>query len=112
MLVAIAVFVAIFGIVAAPYWFLVLRPEEQEERALKRRLRVPRVRAVGGVVKGREKLSSLPALDAILSRSASIVDPFDRLIDQSGLSVNVGTILLASAFCAVVVFAIADFFLP
>src|SRR5436190_1127899 len=102
-----AVFVAILAIIVGPYWLLVVRPEEEEDRALKKRLKVPRaVMRSAGFVKTREKLSSVAALDAALTRSAHLVEPLNRLITRAGLSVTVGTIVLATVFCFAVAFAV------
>jgi tight adherence protein B len=108
VLIALAVFGAILAIIFGAYYVFILLPEEQEERALKKRLRTPRVAAdKRGFVKDREKLSSLPILDRALARSEHVVDPLRGLLIRAGMNVNVGTIVLAAGFFGMVLFAVA-----
>jgi tight adherence protein B len=113
VLITFAVFALIFAIVLGAYWFFVLRLEDQEDRALKNRLktaRMPRDRT--GFVKSRENLSSVDVLDKLLARSDHVADPIRRLINRAGLKVNVGTIVLACIFCAFMTLALAVQLLP
>jgi tight adherence protein B len=113
MLIASGVFALIFGIIVGAYWTFVVLPEEREERALKKRLKVRRISvAFESFVKVRQRLSAVGPLDAALRRSEGLAAPLVRLIDQSGLSINAGTVILACVFLAVVTFAIARLFGP
>ena len=49
-------------------------------------------------------LSSVPAIEGALSRSAGLVRPVEKLLDRSGLSITVGQVVLACGFLAALVF--------
>ncbi len=51
-------------------------------------------------------LSALKGLDALLSRSGRLVEPLRRTVEQSGLSVTIGLVVLASIFAASSVYVI------
>ena len=113
MPITIAVFALILAIILGTYWLFVLRVEDQEDQALKRRLKSARIpRDKTGFVKARENLSSVDALDKLLARSDHVADPIRRLITRSGLKVNVGTIVLACVFCAIATLALLGQLLP
>ena len=108
MLIAAGVFALIFGIIVGAYWAFVVRPEDQENRALRKRLKVRRVSQVQAraFVKVRERLSTFGPLDAALRRSEGMTEPLRRLIDRAGLSINIGTVVLGSLFLGVVMIAV------
>jgi tight adherence protein B len=114
MLIASGVFALIFAIIVGTYWAFVVLPEEREERALKKRLKARRISTVsiGSFVKVRQRLSTVGPLDAALRRSEGLTAPLVRLIDQSGLSINAGTVILGCVFLAVATFAIVRLFNP
>ena len=63
-LIVAAVFVAVLGIVFGAYWLLIVRPEQQESGAVRRRLRGTRPRIVKAEIgKADERLSTVGALD-------------------------------------------------
>ena len=53
----------------------------------------------------------MQSLDNVLARAGRLVAPLQRTIDQSGLKVTLGTILLASALTAAVAFFLVHTFL-
>ena len=63
------------------------------------------------LLKAPQRLSEMQSLDNILARAGGLVAPLQRTIDQSGLKVTLGTILLASALIAAVAFFLVHTFL-
>jgi tight adherence protein B len=102
MQLAIVTFVLIVGIVYGLYWVFVDRPDSEEQQALRKRLKkAPRARAVlGNLLKQPDRLSDLGILDGVLRSAGRIVDPMQRTIAQSGVKVNVSSLLLASGCLA------------
>ncbi|MFB3855358.1 MAG: type II secretion system F family protein [Vicinamibacterales bacterium] len=98
MLLPAVVFAAVFLVVVAVFWAVVVRPEQQEQRLLRKRLHFKKPKAqVVTVSKETERLSSVDVLDKALSRRRDVVAPIERLIEQADLNLNVGTFLLSSA---------------
>jgi tight adherence protein B len=99
------VLTSVFG----AYWAFVLRLEEQDERAVRRRLK--KTGAANAlsitVAKIPDALSALGPLDVLLSRWQKFTEPLQRLKERSGLKVTVGAIVLACVFLATVGFVIA-----
>ncbi len=113
MVTAGIAFAVVFAIVFVPYWILVDRTEEREDRALKKRLKVRRTKAFSpAIVKAQAKLSSVEHFAAALIRGRSLFEPFARTIRQSGLNLTVGTIVLACGFIAVVAFFLTSRLVP
>jgi tight adherence protein B len=90
------VFVAVLGIILVPYVFFVSRPEDLEKKKLKRRLKnstaVKRTRQA--LIKEVEQLSSVGAINRLLGSATRVTVPAQRLIEQSGLRLTVGTFFL------------------
>ena len=99
MLLPGLVFGMVLAIVCGAYWLAVLRPEQAGEAQLRKRLSGTRttgpVREV--LVKEVERLSTLPAFNSLLSGQSHLVGPLKTLVEQSGVKVTVGVVLLASA---------------
>ena len=102
MTLPLIVFVAFFAIVLGPYFLFVVHPEDKEQNLLKKRLTDSARRRTqkAGLVKETEHLSSVSALDAVLQRATMVVAPIQRLIEQSGESLTVGSFLLATGTAA------------
>jgi tight adherence protein B len=104
MMLPLLVFLGVLGLVIGAYLVLVVRPEGQEQRKLKKRLKAQmkarHVRAT--IVKEADRLSSVAAVDALLTRASAIVRPLRRLIAESGTRMSVGTFLLATGCAALV----------
>jgi tight adherence protein B len=103
MFIAAACFVGVFALFVGIYWAFVVRPEGQAERVLARRLNP------GEKQKKRDRLplmkriaprSTVPMLEQVLRHSGVIVQPVERLIEQTGVRTSVGQLVLASAFLA------------
>jgi tight adherence protein B len=103
MLIAIATFVAVLLIVCGLYWALVLRPEEQEGRTLRKRMKAPRVAASTrpDLLRSETPLSSVAPLDMLLRRFTGIGDGIRMRTERAGLQVSVGVVLLAAVFSGV-----------
>jgi len=110
MAIAAAVFVLVLTIIFGGYWMFVLRTEQREEGALRKRLKTRRVSGVGPtVVKARERLSAVWLLDSALSRSQAAIAPLQRAIAQSGLEITVGIVLLTSLLLGLVALALVAY---
>jgi tight adherence protein B len=102
--IPIGVFLGVLVLILVPYWGLVVRQEQQEERVVRKRLKVGRVAHLGaGLLKTRESLSSIPALDALLSRWEALTGPISDLVTRSGLRITMGSLVMGSLFAGLVV---------
>src|SRR5690349_3479342 len=97
------VFIAVLAVSFGTYWLLIVRPEEEQQRALKKRLNVKRDSllkdASAGLLKQTQKLSEMPFLDRLLSQATRISEPLQRRLNSTGMKMTVGTLLLLSATC-------------
>ena len=104
MTVPLVVFVAVLAIVLGAYFLFIVQPEDKEQRMLRRRLkdsaRPPA--ATVGLIKEAAPLSSVSVLDAVLQRATSVAAPIQRLIEQSGQSLTVGSFLVATGFAGAI----------
>jgi len=100
------IFGAVLLVVFVPYWLIVERPEATARQALQKRLRrVPSLQAgPADLGKAATRLSNIPALNRLLVNRESLVGPLRRMVEQSGLKVTVGTIVLTSACIFLVVY--------
>jgi tight adherence protein B len=93
-------FILVFGIIMGMYWAFVVRPEQTAETTLRKRVGVAHGGGKSiylGVQREVERLSAVPALNRLLASRSWVTVPAQRLIEQSGVKVNVGVIVLASA---------------
>jgi tight adherence protein B len=104
MPIVIVVFVAVLALVLGSYWLFVLRPEESEETALKRRLRPDGAGLANPkkirILKPVEHLSHVSVLDRVLARMSRITAPLQRDITQAGLKITVGMLILSAGCLA------------
>lgn len=102
MQLIVLTFVLIAGIVFGVYWVFVERAEAQEQQVLRNRLKkTQKAKAgVGALVKTPDKLSEVGVLDVMLHSAGRVVQPLQRTITQSGLKINVSSVLLASGCLA------------
>jgi tight adherence protein B len=107
VLIAVACFVGILALFFGVYWLFVLRAEVDAEAVLARRLK-PSVKArVAERISLLNRMaprSSVPAIERLLSRSAGLVRPLEKLLERSGLSITVGQVVLACGFLATLLF--------
>jgi tight adherence protein B len=108
MVPAAITFALCLGIVLGAYWAFVVRPEDQTFRRLRKRLRPETIEAPGreGLTKRPPPLSALKSFDALLARSGRLMDPLRRILEESGLSLTLGIVVLGSVFAAMVVYLV------
>ena len=105
-------FVLTLGLVLGMYLVFVVRPERQTQDAFWRRLKTkaPTTSVTAGLLKRVQQLSSVPAFDAALGRGRSGLRPAELLIEQSGARMTVGTFLVGSGLCGLIVTVVAQHF--
>lgn len=105
---AVVTFVAVLMCLLTGYWALFLRPEQQAQRALLKRLKIsrPTTGAVLGLRKTVQHLSSIPSLDAAMRRSRDVLGPLERLLQQANVRMTVSLLLLTAALLGLVVGAV------
>ena len=113
--IVFATFAAILAIILGAYWFFVLRVDQSDEAALRKRLtpdasskEVPKEFRL---LKPVERLSNMPHLDSMLSQMGRITAPIQRDITQAGMKTTVGTLLLSAGCLALLGFGIVKAFL-
>jgi len=102
-MVVAATFGLCLAIILGAYWAFVVIPEDKSARQLRRRLKaevVPEGRRTDNLTRRAAPLSALKGLDALLGRSGGLVDPLRRTVEQSGLPITIGLVVLASVFAA------------
>ncbi len=99
MTLVAAVFLGVLALVVGSYFVLVVRPESEQQSAVRKRLKKAVRRESASLVKEIERLSAVPILERLLAHATSIVQPIRRLIDQAGYSMTVGAFVLATV-CA------------
>jgi tight adherence protein B len=112
MLAVVATFGLCLAIVLGAYWAFVVIPENNSARKLRKRLRaeVPaEVPTAGRLTRRQAPLSALKGLDSLLGRTGRLLDPLRQTVEQSGLSITIGLIVLATIFASSSVFLIVRF---
>jgi tight adherence protein B len=109
----IGTFILVVAIIWGVYWLVVLRPESAEQRALQKRLKTSArreavLKGAPGLLRPDAPLSEIAVLDRLLRQANRISNPVQRLIDQSGLSLTVGGLLLLCGICALAAFALVS----
>ena len=102
MFFAIITFIVIAGFVTGMYWLIVLRPEQEARRALRRRLlgvAVPQRKPDSKSFVDEQRFSALASLQKALTRLNGLTEPLQAMLEQAGLRMTVGTLVLAS-ICA------------
>jgi len=111
-LVVVAIFVGVLGVVLGAYWYFVLRHDQSEDAALRKRLqpdRVTKVTKEQRILKPVEQLSGVAQLNTLLGRMGRFTDPIQRDLTQAGLQMTVGTLLLASACSGLLAYVLVRF---
>lgn len=98
MVFAAVTFIIVVALVVGIYWFMLERTETRDQDELLKRLRAagPKGSARIDFVKEVEKLSTMKAFDAVLSRTSGLASSLQRLIAQADVRLTVGGLLLMS----------------
>jgi len=95
----ILTFAVTFGIILGAYYAFVVRPERDDRSKLLRRLSKPKTSSLfkpGDLERPVERLSSVRAIDILLSHTKGLSIPLERLIAQSGVTITVGALVMTS----------------
>jgi tight adherence protein B len=113
-------FLVALVVVLGVYWAFVLRPESAERERIRKRLKevaaaqadVSRAGMGGsGMVRREQRVSSLPFLERGLRSLGSVTPRLQQTIALSGLSLSVGTLVLAMGCAALGAYVLVYFFL-
>jgi tight adherence protein B len=99
MMIPLLTFVVLFAGIYGAYWLFVVRPEDAAVGVVRRRLKADRLRTAvqrTRLLKEIRSLSALGPLDALLKRAQSRSEGLAKLIEQSGVNMTVGTLVLGS----------------
>jgi tight adherence protein B len=107
-------FVMVLGIIGAVYYFLIVKPEDDEQRSLRRRLKIGTAGSRGaggeaGLLKTEAPFSQIPLVNELLGTTGAISRPLQRLINSSGLNITVGTLILMCLCTGGIVFLIVQY---
>jgi tight adherence protein B len=108
-------FVLVLSVVFGGYWFFILRPENADQQALRRRMKSRLPGGPGGagsaasVVRQDRAGSAVPWLDRLVESSGRISQPIAGVIDRAGMTMTVGTLLAVSVLSGVLGYAIVWF---
>ena len=112
MVFVFATFIIVLAIVLGVYWLMLVRPETAQDSAVLARVGATAKAAKAvALLKGPQRLSDMHSLDYLLARAGGLVEPLQRSIDQSGLKLTLGTLVLGSALTAAVAFYLVLTFL-
>ncbi len=115
MVFVVLTFVGMLALVLGAYWLFVLRIDQSEDLALRKRLRPETAAAIPKkfkILKPAEQLSSVSSLNTALGQMGRVTAPLQRDLTQAGLNFSVATLLLSSgclALGAYVVVKLATF---
>ncbi len=114
MAIVLATFAVTMLIVLGAYWVFVLKPDQSDEAALRKRLTPDGTRKDipkhFQLLKPVERLSNMSQFDSILTQMGRITAPLQRDITQAGMSTTVGTLLLTAACLALLGFVVVRTF--
>jgi len=97
-------FVLTLSLIVSAYWLFILRREEQVQAVIWRRLKTKGSgKARVELLKKAQELSNVPAFNAVLSRGRSGLRPLEELLEQAGTEMRLGTFVLISGVCGVLV---------
>ena len=109
MILAVLTFVLFFAAIWGTYWVLVVRPEQAEAGAFVGRLkgaRGARTALQRTIARKPAQRSRVRAFDTLLTRGDAATESLQLLITQSGVRINLGTLVIASAVLAVLAFVV------
>ena len=96
-------FALVLGIIGASYYLLILRPEEEQQSALRKRLKgtVPVALKNASLQRQDSPLSTIPIIDTLLSAGGRSTQSIQKRIDRSGMNLTVGALVLMCLCSAV-----------
>jgi tight adherence protein B len=100
-----AVFLGIVALIVGAYFLFVVRDEQQMLDRLAPKGQ--KTRALKGVLKPEERMSSVAQIQTLLERSGPLSTPLNTLLAQSGLRLNLATFLLLSMIASLAAYLIA-----
>ncbi|MEO5897251.1 MAG: type II secretion system F family protein [Vicinamibacterales bacterium] len=104
MIIVLTTFLAILGLVLGAYWVFVLRLDQSDEAALRKRLRPDGATKAAPkqsrLLKPAERLSHMSQLNNVLTSMSRVTAPMQRNLTQAGVSLTLGTLLLSAACLA------------
>jgi tight adherence protein B len=106
-------FLLVIGIIGAAYYFLVVKPEDDEQRSLRKRLKTSNplsraTAAAGGLLRTETPFSQIPVVNVLLGATGKISRPAQRMVDRSGMNITVGALILMCLCAAVAVFLVVQ----
>lgn len=113
MLIPVVVFLVVLGIVMGVFYTVIQKPEEQSREAVKRRLggqagQKPRKRV--SLLRGDKDVTSFPLLDRLANRLPGIRTYLAAKIQQAGLEITVGALLLLCLVSGLVAYVLTSMF--
>jgi tight adherence protein B len=114
MLAAATTFIVCLAIFLGIYFAFVVMPEDQATRRLRKRLKPesPDTPSRGDLARRVPKLSALKSLDTLIGKSGRLADPLRRTVEQSGLSVTIGMVVLTTVFATFAGYVIVSMLTP
>jgi tight adherence protein B len=100
MTVIVAIFVGVFLVVVGSYWAFVILPEQHGQTVVRRRLKWDAPTPAGiELLKKPQVLSGINALNELLKKADRVSGPLQELLEQSSVSLTVGSFLLLTVVC-------------
>jgi tight adherence protein B len=112
MPIVLMTFVLMFSLIVGTYWVFVLRVDQAESAALRKRLkadRAPIVQRDFKILKPAEKLSGVVTLNNLLTQMGRVTDPLQRSLNEADMKITVATLLLSAGVAALATFLIVSY---
>jgi tight adherence protein B len=113
VIIVVATFATILSLVLGAYWLFVVRLDQAETTALRKRLKsegTPVVRKEFRILKPTEKLSGVVTLNTLLSQMGRITAPLQRDLTQAGMKMTVATLILSASCLALATYVAVSWF--
>jgi len=100
----------VLAVVLGAYWAFVVKVDQSEEAALRKRLRPDPIDAPKqlAILRPIRQLSNVAQLNTILAQMGRVIAPLQRDITQAGLSMTVATLLLSSGCLALATYLLVQ----
>src|SRR5262245_3436850 len=104
-------FALTFAVIFGVYWALVVRPEQGARVEVSKRLSVVKAggKVSGTIVRGAPRVSSIPAVEALLGRTGTVPARIQELLDGADVQMSVGRFLLSSLLLGLSVYVVIVF---